>query len=135
MRFDLPATLLEELRAWRDSRPQDPVEHERDAFCLDPGLGPAYFLTVGGRVLVDATCWDGTPIREASDAESLAAIVVGARKTGLAKLLDLLPRAPDGAPTCDRCGGDRYAPLVAGHPESATFVCPDCHGVGWTAAE
>jgi hypothetical protein len=67
MRFVLPTSLLEELQVWRGSRPLDPVEREQDAFCLDPGLGPAFFLTSDGRVLVDGTGWDDTPIREATD--------------------------------------------------------------------
>jgi hypothetical protein len=131
MRFVLPPSLLGELQAWRASRPPDRVEGAHDAFCLDPGMGPAFFLTSDGRVLVDGTCWDDTPIREASEAEAFASIVVGARKTGLVGLLDLLPAHPDGAPTCTRCHGGRYASLT---PDLPPFVCPDCHGLGWTAA-
>jgi hypothetical protein len=55
MRFVLSSSLLEELQTWRASRPLDRVEREHDAFCLDPGLGPAFFLTADGRVLVDGT--------------------------------------------------------------------------------
>jgi hypothetical protein len=131
MRFLLSSSLLEELQTWRASRPLDRVEREHDAFCLDPGLGPAFFLTADGRVLVDGTSWDDTPIREASEAEAFASIVVGARKMGIGKLLDLLPRRPDGSPTCARCNGTRYASLG---PDVPPFVCPHCHGLGWTAA-
>jgi hypothetical protein len=131
MRFVLSSSLLRELQAWRASRPLDGVERAHDAFCLDPGLGPASFLTADGRVLVDGTCWDDTPIKEASEAEAFASIVVGARKMGIDKLLDLLPRQPDGAPTCARCNGSRYASAA---PELPQVVCPDCHGLGWTAA-
>jgi hypothetical protein len=79
VRLVLPESLLEELRVWRESRLLDPIEREHDTFCLDPGLGPAYFLTSNGRMLVDGTYWNETPVREASDDEALAAIVVGAR--------------------------------------------------------
>jgi len=130
MRFVLPPSLLDELRARRASRPLDGVERAHDAFCLDPGLGPAFFLTSDGRVLVDGTCWDDTPLREASEAEAFASIVVGARKTGVVALLDLLPRPPEGAPPCARCQGSRYTPPVG---YLGSFVCPQCHGVGWIA--
>jgi len=132
MRFVLPATLLDELRAWRASRASDEVEERHDAFCLDPGLGPAWYLTSDGRVLRDGTNWDDEPLREAVDAEACQTIVVGAAKTKIIGLLDLLPVRPNASPTCARCHGHRYASVASGHPESPRFVCSDCNGLGWT---
>lgn len=57
MRFVLSEPLLIELRAWRASRPVDEIEERHDAFCLDPRLGPAWYLTSDGRVLRDGTNW------------------------------------------------------------------------------
>lgn len=64
MRFDVPDTLIQQLRDhWR--RDLDDVEREHDAVVLDGGLGPALYLTRDGRVLVDGTGWDTSGIREA----------------------------------------------------------------------
>jgi hypothetical protein len=133
MRFTIPDPLLAALRAWRAERPGDPIEGAHDAFCLDPGLGPAWFLTADGRVLVDGTCWDGEPLREATDAEACQTIVVGARKLGMDRLLDLLPPRPQTSRTCARCNGERYASVLPGCAEAPCFVCQVCNGLGWTA--
>jgi hypothetical protein len=133
MLFTIPEPLLAELRVWRAGRPRDPVEKEHDAFCLDPGLGPAWFLTSDGRVLVDGTCWDGEPLREATDAEACQTIVVGARKLGMAGLIALLPARPQMSRTCGRCDGERYASVLPGCAEAPRFICQECNGLGWTA--
>ena len=132
MRFQLSETLLAELRACRAHLGVDPVETEHDAFCLDGGLGPAWYLTADGRVLMDGLSWNGEPLREATEAEALQTIVVGAKKTGIDALLELLPRRPQSASTCTQCDGGRYA---SGSPESLEvphFICPRCNGLGWT---
>jgi hypothetical protein len=137
MRFGIPVHLLRVLRAWRAARPSDALLVEHDAFMLDPGLGPALILTADGRVLIDGTCWDNTPIREATDGEASEAIVIGARKTGIAALLELLPPRPAGAKDCPRCLGARFAkPFVQGASaaqleELPSFICSVCHGLGW----
>ena len=131
MRFTIPELLLATLRAWRAERPSDPIEREHDAFCLDPGLGPAWFLTSDGRVLVDGTSWDGEPLREAADAEACQTIVAGARKLGMPALLTLLPARPQRARTCPHCNGERYSSVLPGHAEAPRFLCQVCDGLGW----
>src|SRR5579862_9313937 len=76
------------------ARLQDEVEGGQDAFLLDPGMGPMLYLTADGRVLVDGRSWDGEGPREASDEEAIGALVVGAKKTGIDALLELIPRRP-----------------------------------------
>jgi len=77
---------LRELRAARGD--DDEITQTYDAFLLDPGLGPPTYLASDGRIVWDDDIWGvkGT-LREA-----LAAIRAGVRKTGLAELLELLPR-------------------------------------------
>jgi hypothetical protein len=106
---------------------QDEVEDAHDAFLLDPGMGPMTYLTSDGRVLLDFRSWDGDPLREADENEAIGAILVGAKKTGVTALLDLLPAAPHGARPCPECGGRRWT-VVGGQHE---IVCGRCHGRGW----
>jgi len=125
-------TVSPSLRAMLEARRRDggdEVERESDAFLLDPGLGPASYLTGDGRVLIDGRDWDGDAIREATDDEATTAIVVGAKKTGVAELLALLPPRPSGAVPCATCSGGRWAKV---HPSAdLTIVCPTCGGRGW----
>jgi predicted transport protein len=126
MRFVVRDRLLTLLRAARRARGgvTSSLAGETEVFCLFPGLGPAYYLTVDGRVLVDAEDWDGSPIREATDGHAMSAIVAGARGTGVRELLDLLPSAPANARPCADCRGGRYEPSGS--------VCSSCGGLGWT---
>lgn len=71
MRFSIAPLLLEQLRAMQALRGYtDDVIEENDVYLLDPGLGPAFYLTADGRVLVDMRDWDRGPIREATETES-----------------------------------------------------------------
>src|SRR6185436_10923397 len=90
--FQVPADLLERLQGLRASRPADAIEREHDAFLLDPGVGPPTYLAADGRILWDDDMWGVEPTR----GEAYAAIVVGARKTGVRDLLRLLPPRPPG---------------------------------------
>jgi hypothetical protein len=129
--FVISNPLLDELRAWRAGREiRDTVEEELDAYCMDPGLGPGWYLTADGRVLRDGRGWDDAPLREATEAEAFRAIVVGAKKTGISSLLALLPPQPDGASPCKRCDGTRSAALGP-HGNGPRLVCPSCCGLGW----
>ena len=139
MRFHLPDHVLHALQQAQPDRLGDPLLREYDAFMLDPGMGPALILTTDGRVLEDGTCWDGIPVKEATNDAALEAIVIGFKKTGIAALLELLPSRPDMAGECPRCHGDRFAPP---HVEGASaaqlvqlprFICNFCHGLGWVA--
>jgi hypothetical protein len=155
MRFVLPAALLEELRRRRaaqrngadpspavepthrafgiadEPRPgTDPLQREvedaHDAFLLDPGMGPMMYLTADGRVLADGRTWtDGGPLREVAEDAAIAAIVVGARKSGLDMLLSLLPPCPSDARVCETCQGRRWMTVPL------TLVCGQCSGRGW----
>ena len=108
---------------------QQEVEDEYDAFLLDPGMGPMIYLTSDGRVLLDFRSWDGDEVREATEDEAIGALVVGAKKTGLPKLLDLIPPPPEEGMECPMCHGARWARL---HPEwASTMVCITCSGRGW----
>jgi hypothetical protein len=127
MRFSIAPSLLEQLRAMQaPCGYTDDVIEGNDAFLLDPGLGPAFYLTSDGRVLVDMREWNGGPIREASETEALAALVVGAKKTGVVALLSLLPEPPEDAQSCPLCHGDHY--LVS---QGERWICPKCSGRGW----
>ena len=133
MQFSLPHALLVRLRNLRAQRAHpDDVEQSEDAFLLDPGLGPALYLTSTGRVLVDGRSWDETPLREATDDEAISALVVGALKTGLDELLALVPSPPAGANPCARCHGRRWELLGADlHGKPMEIVCTVCRGRGW----
>ncbi len=133
MRFELNESLLALLRAAQAERAmRDRFENE-DTFLLDPGMGPAAFLTADGRVLLDFATWDGGPLREATDDEAVGALVVGAKKTGVAELLELIPPPPDGASVCPACDGRRWIAFghKAGSDEPGRMVCLDCRGRGW----
>jgi predicted transport protein len=124
MRFVIRDPLLTILRARRARQEaRYPGEGQKDAILIYPGLGPALYLTLDRRVLIDARDWDGSPIREASDEDAIGAIVVGVRSTGIRELLDLLPSAPANARPCAVCRGERY---------DEGIVCSSCFGLGWT---
>jgi hypothetical protein len=126
MPFDVPNSLFQRLRDhW--GRPLDAIEREYDAVILDGGLGTALYLTRDGRVIVDGSGWDDLGVREGTRAESLIALIVGARKTGEAGLLELLPaRSPD-ARDCQYCNSTGW--IETG--DERRFVCITCGGVGW----
>jgi hypothetical protein len=134
MRFEVPANVIDALRARRAQRRwHDGVEDQHDAFVLDPGMGPALYLTTDGRVLVDGSAWDDSPVREATDDEAVAALVVGAKKTGIAALIDLLPSPPTEARDCATCGGARWSrlPVDSTDGQPIVQVCSECSGRGW----
>lgn len=111
---------------------QDEVENEHDAFLLDPGMGPMIYLTANGRILFDERSWDGKPLREGQGDEVVVALVVGAKKTGIVGLLDLLPMRPHDGLQCPKCHGSRWARLAPTfEPE---FVCVLCGGLGWATS-
>jgi len=129
--FVISKPLLAELGEWRARRAvRDRVEQDHDAYCLDGGLGPGWYMTADGRFLRDGSGWDDEPLREATEAEAFQAIVIGAKKTGISGLLALLPARPNGAPTCTHCDGTRFAAL-APHRDAPRFVCKACDGLGW----
>lgn len=106
------------------------VENEQDAFLLDPGMGPMTFITADGRVLLDMRAWDGEPLREATDDEAIASLVVGAKKTTIGELLDLIPTRPLDGLQCPMCSGTRW--FTYGEIQ---LVCLLCRGRGWASRE
>jgi hypothetical protein len=112
---------------------QTDVEQAYDAFLLDPGMGPMSYLTSDGRILEDQRGWDGTDIVELTGWRAHAALVIGARKTGIVELADLIPAAPKGSSPCPKCGGARLA--QASPAVGLEFPCLECDARGWIAVE
>ena len=112
-------------------RPDD-VEVAFGAFLLDPGMGPAAYLDRSGRILWDPGRWEVAGTR----AEAFAALVAGARKTGIAALRSLLPRRDAASTDCSACGGTGLLPagrLRGVHGEASRTRCAPCAGLGWTS--
>lgn len=127
---------LQQLRA-KQSRgfgweQQEQIEDEHNAFLIDLGMGPMTYLTSDGRILYDMDSWDcpESGIHEASEDEAIGSLVVGAKKTHLLELLDLIPPPPEHSSICSQCSGSRWASPVPGF--EMTVVCTRCHGRGWT---
>lgn len=108
---------------------QREVEDEHDAFLIDGDMGPMFFLTADGRVLVDGRSWDGEAVREANDGQAIGALTLAAKKTGIEGLLDLIPKAPKKSSECPVCSGTRWAAPVPGF--KVKMVCALCLGRGW----
>jgi hypothetical protein len=107
---------------------QREVEEEMDAFLLDPGMGPMTYLTSDGRVIFDNRSWDGSELEFAETLDdAIPALVVGAKKTGIAALLGVIPPL-SGAESCPKCDGRRWAKPAA--ELAAEIVCPVCRGRG-----
>lgn len=105
------------------------VEVREDAFLLDPGMGPMTYLTADGRVLVDHRTWFGDAVHEASLDDAIPILVVGARKTGLPKLLQLIPACPEGGLPCTQCDSERWD--IPAREHGLEHVCGVCRGRGW----
>jgi hypothetical protein len=116
-------------------RLQEEVEHEHDAFMLHPGIGPMTYITADGNVLLDSRTWDGEKLSEANDDQAIGALVIGAQYTGIAALLELIPRQPDDGSVCPLCCGSRWLDLPRSPelvPNSRNeIVCIVCGGRGW----
>lgn len=108
---------------------QSEVEDQEDAFLLDPGMGPMTYLTTDGRVLEDHRSWDGGGLREATLDDAIAALVVGAMKTGITELLSLVPACPEDGSRCPRCEGERWDKRLREH--GLEIICGICRGRGW----
>lgn len=133
MRFDLSSSLLARLREVQEQRGNaDELTEREDAFLLDPGLGPAAYLSSDGRVIVDPQDWDGGPVYEANDDEAITALVAGAKKMGVAELLTLIPTRPENAQICPLCDGARwYVFGTDANEKQVELICPICCGRGW----
>lgn len=130
--FQPSARLLTELRQLGPSREDDDIANAYDAFLLDGGLGPPTYLASDGRIVWDDDDWNVAGTR----ADVLCALVVGARKTGVAELRELLPARPDTATDCAACSAtgwfDAHGALVDIQGQPFSLVCSRCAGLGWT---
>jgi hypothetical protein len=133
MRFKPSPELIERLRQHKPGGVADEVMSEHNAFVLDLGMGPAFYLRLDGQIFVDERWWDGEKVREATEDESVCGLVCGAHKTGIQELLDLIPLPPPEGKPCQRCNGSRWASSPAKDDEGneIRFVCPRCWGRGW----
>ncbi|MGC4090302.1 MAG: hypothetical protein QM756_20975 [Polyangiaceae bacterium] len=131
--FQPDAALVSELQNYRQAHLVDDVMRNYDAVLLDPGLGPAVYLSLDGRIVWDDDGWGVTATR----GEALAAILAGVMKTRIVALLRLLPSRPTGALDCSQCGAtgrfDFNGQLQNIHGERSSVVCMTCCGLGWIA--
>jgi len=131
--FELTPHLLSVLRERRDLGDRDEIMEAHDAFLLDPGLGPAVYLSSDGRILWDDDGWGVVGTR----ADALAAILVGAKKTGILDLHRLLPARPATAVDCAECSASgwfvEHGQLKDSYDRVFSIVCATCAGLGWTA--
>lgn len=129
--FAVSDALLSQLRAARVSAGREPdiIEQRLSAFVLDPGLGPPVYLSVDGRVVWDG--WYEWTKNAPTERDAYASLIVGAKKTGVAALLDLLPRRPDDADDCLACAGTGWSDLLSASGEPFQVICGVCRGLGW----
>jgi hypothetical protein len=134
-RFRIPDDMIPKLRSlrarqqnWRELIDAEDVVH------LYYGLGPARFLALDGRVLVDNHDWDGTGAYEVSDPKTAwIAVVYAANRFDFPELLRILPDRPLDAIDCPRCGGSGWL-LLPSFTGAPGVVCEDsCGGLGWLA--
>lgn len=112
------------MNSWHDE-----IEVQHDAFLLYPGMGPMLYLTADGRILQDSRGWDGDSVVEVFGYDANAALLLGAKITGIRELLNLLPPPPPGAAVCTKCNGTRMAAQIEG--SSHEFPCIACEARGW----
>ena len=87
------------------------------------------YLTADGRVLRDHRSWDGDGLGEDTLDDAIPALVVVAKKTGIAELLSLILPCPDDGSRCPRCEGERWdKPL---RERGVEITCGVCRAKGW----
>lgn len=118
-------SLLEKQTA---ERTPDPEPEFAGALWLHTDMGPSFYLTREGAVLLTDD-FDNLPPRQATPDERGAGLVLGARNLKCDALLNLLPPMPNNAVRCLRCQGKHWARL---HLDLDMLVmCVDCSGRGW----
>lgn len=109
---------------------QREVEEKFDAFLLDPGMGPMTYITADGRILEDMRTWDGNDVEQVTSLNvAIASLVVGACKTGIQELLDLIPSMVGGI-DCPLCHGHRFLAPYSVEKGFGGIICILCHGRG-----
>jgi hypothetical protein len=130
--FEPSTQLVAALREQRRVRGTDDMMQTYDAFMLDPGLGPAVYLSSDGRIVWDDDGW-GVP---GTRADAFASILAGVKKTGIAELLALLPPRTTEAIDCPHCAAtgwfDAHGQLKDVNGRLFSVVCMKCAGLGWT---
>lgn len=109
-------------------------EFDEEAVWLHTDLGPSYYLTRSGRILINEG-FDAEPApREGTEQDFIAALVLGAKNLSEPRLIELLPARPEGATTCGLCQGSRWVTIPKDqlNPEDVEFLCRQCQGRGWT---
>jgi hypothetical protein len=133
MQIALPQAVLDALRehqarvGWVDE-----VTSSQDAFLFFDGMGPRLYLTSNGVFLAGPDHDETFQFRESTDEEAVSALLVGAKRTGIAALLNHLPAVPSNSKTCERCRGARWDPLRSVSDEWPIVVCRKCSGFGWS---
>ena len=110
----------------------DPHEIGATAVWLHTDMGPSYFLTRDGRILVTDAFEPSAGARSATDDECVMALVLGARNLSAPELLFLLPQQPASASTCLECSGTRWSrlPIKATDGSDVVVICLVCSGRG-----
>ena len=134
MRFEIPSTLIAELRRLQSTQSYpDEVLQSEGAVVLSLGLGPAMYLTFDGRIIVHPYMENLPPYEVSDSKEAYCAIVVGAKNRKASWLLSLLPSRPRSGLDCAQCETNGWMNFgiknVDGEP--IKIVCVDCGGTGW----
>jgi hypothetical protein len=133
VRFSVTPELFASLLSRQVARGyEDDVTKRTGAVWLHTDMGPSWYLTSDGRVLMDDVI-DGTSLHEVEGRNAYAGLVLGAKTIQSPELLGLLPSMPSDAQTCPRCQGTRRWNLPVPDVDGRThrILCPDCSGLGW----
>jgi hypothetical protein len=128
-RFTFSPTMIERLRAIQAEQMAyytDPTLRSEDAVVATYGLGPAMYLCLDGRVLIQDED-DPAPLETADGFSMRATILILDKRNPLPDVEALFPPRPAGASDCHLCGGTRW---VVGK-----IVCYPCRALGWIAAD
>ncbi len=131
LRFRIPDEIIPTLRdrkkrqgAWRD------LINQEDVVLLYHGLGPAVFLTMDGRVIVDRSVdypvADAYEVEEASPEIAWGCIRLAAKQFDCRELRRLFPQDPPGSFPCPTCQGYGLLKLPFKNKPDGEFLC-GCH--------
>jgi hypothetical protein len=132
-RFTFSPAMIEQLRtiqAEQMARYADPVLHEHDAVVATYGLGPAMYLCLDGRVLIQDNDQDEpAPVETENENDLRATRLILDKRYSLPELLapELFPPKPLGASNCRICLGTRWI--------QGKIVCYPCRALGWIVAD